>query len=129
VLDAFSSDVVPMHLLTLEAINSYLAHIEDGGMIVLHLSNKYMELESVVAAFAGAEKLATYFKDDNFPPTVPFDYKANSSVAVLARKRADLGDLPQQPGWHQIEPVPKVRIWTDDYSNVLGAILRKRFRR
>jgi spermidine synthase len=127
VLDAFSSDVVPVHLLTREAIDSYLAHVADGGMIALHLSNKYMELESVVAAFAGAEKLAAYFKDDNHPAAVPFDYKASSSVAVLARKRTDLGVLPEQPGWHRIEPVPNVRIWTDDYSNVLGAILRKRF--
>jgi hypothetical protein len=58
---------------------------------------------------------------------VPFDYKANASVAVLARKPADLGDLPNRPGWHEIRPLPDVRIWTDDYSNVLGAILRKRF--
>jgi hypothetical protein len=127
-LDAFSSDVVPVHLLTLEAINIYLAHIEDGGMIALHLSNKFMELESVVAALAGDQKLTAFFKDDNRPPAVPFDYKANSSVAVLARNRADLGDLPQQSGWHQIDPVPSVSIWTDDYSNILGAILRKRFR-
>ena len=58
---------------------------------------------------------------------MPFDYKANASVAVLARRLADLGDLPSQPGWHAINPVPDIRIWTDDYSNVLGAILRKRF--
>lgn len=126
VLDAFSSDVVPVHLLTREAIRSYLARIEDGGMIALHLSNKYMDLESVVAALAGAEGLAAYFKDDNRPATVPFDYKANSSVAVLARQSADLGDLPGRAGWHAAEPTPDVRVWTDDYSNVLGAILRKR---
>jgi len=125
-LDAFSSDVVPVHLLTREAIDGYLARLEDGGMIALHLSNKYMELESVVAALAGAEGLAAYFKDDDHPAAVPFDYKANSSVAVLARRRADLGDLPGQAGWRTIEPVSNVRIWTDDYSNVLGAILRKR---
>jgi hypothetical protein len=46
---------------------------------------------------------------------------------VLARRRADLGDLPNRPGWHAIDPVPDIRTWTDDYSNVLGAILRKRF--
>ena len=126
-LDAFSSDVVPVHLLTREAIDSYFAHLEDGGMIALHLSNKYMDLESVVAALAGAEGLTAYFKDDDRPAAVPFDYKANSSVAVLARKAADLGDLPGQAGWHMAEPVSNVRIWTDDYSNVLGAILRKRF--
>jgi hypothetical protein len=58
---------------------------------------------------------------------VPLDYKANASVAVLARRRTDLGELPDRPGWHEVKPVPDIRIWTDDYSNVLGAILRKRF--
>ena len=125
-LDAFSSDSVPVHLLTREAINSYLGRIEDGGVIALHLSNRYMELESVAASLAAAEGLVAYFKDDNRVAAVPFDYKAGSSLAVLARKRADLGDLPELPGWHKIEPVPNVRIWTDDYSNILGAILRKR---
>jgi hypothetical protein len=127
VLDAFSSDVVPVHLLTREAIESYLARIEDGGVVVLHISNRYMELASVVAAVAAAEGLVAYFKDDERATTAAFDYKANASVAVLARARADLGNLPEQPGWHEIKPVPAIRIWTDDYSNVLGAILRKRF--
>jgi hypothetical protein len=126
ILDAFSSDVVPAHLLTREAVASYLTRIEDGGVVVLHLSNRYMELGSVVAAVAGAEGLVAYFKDDERAATVPFDYKANASVAVLARQLADLGDLPNLPGWHGIKPVPDIRVWTDDYSNVLGAILRKR---
>jgi hypothetical protein len=71
--------------------------------------------------------LVAYFKDDDRALTVPLDYKANASVAVLARKTGDLGDLPNRPGWLEIKPVPDIRIWTDDYSNVLGAILRKRF--
>jgi hypothetical protein len=127
ILDAFSSDVVPVHLLTQEAIESYLARIEDGGAVVLHLSNRYMELAGVVAADAAAQGLVAYFKVDDRAANVPFDYKANASVAVLARRLADLGDLPNRPGWHAINPVPGIRIWTDDYSNVLGAILRKRF--
>jgi hypothetical protein len=127
ILDAFSSDVVPVHLLTGEAIESYLARIEDGGAVVLHLSNRYMELAGVVAADAAAQGLVAYFKDDDRVASVPFDYTANASVAVLARRLADLGDLPKRSGWHAINPVPDIRIWTDDYSNVLGAILRKRF--
>jgi hypothetical protein len=127
VLDAFSSDVVPVHLLTREAIESYLARIEDGGVVVLHLSNRYMELGSVVAAVAASEGLVAYFKDDDRAAPAAFDYKANASVAVLARRRTDLGNLPDEPGWHEIKPVAATRIWTDDYSNVLGAILRKRF--
>ncbi|HEY4404652.1 MAG TPA: fused MFS/spermidine synthase [Xanthobacteraceae bacterium] len=127
ILDAFSSDVVPVHLLTREAIDGYLARLEDGGAVVLHLSNRYMELGGVIAAVAAAQGLVAVFKDDDRPLTVPLDYKANASVAVLARRRTDLGELPDRPGWHEVKPVPDIRIWTDDYSNVLGAILRKRF--
>jgi hypothetical protein len=126
ILDAFSSDTVPVHLLTREAIEGYLARLEDGGVIVLHLSNRYMELASVIAAAAAAQGLVVTFKDDDRPLTVPLDYKANASVAALARRRADLGELPSRPGWHDSNPVPDIKIWTDDYSNVLGAILRKR---
>jgi hypothetical protein len=126
VLDAFSSDVVPVHLLTREAIEGYLQHLADGGVITLHLSNRYMELASVVAAVAASEGLVVYFKDDHRAAPVPFDYKANASVAVLARKREDLGSLPERDGWAPIGAPEGVRIWTDDYSNILGAILRKR---
>jgi spermidine synthase len=127
ILDAFSSDVVPVHLLTREAIDGYLARMEDGGALVLHLSNRYMELGGVIAAVAGGEGLVATFKDDDRAIPVPLDYKANASVAVLARRSADLGALPTRPGWHERKPDPAIRIWTDDYSNVLGAILRKRF--
>jgi spermidine synthase len=127
VLDAFSSDVVPVHLMTREAIDGYLAHLQDGGVILLHLSNRYMELASVVAAAAVGEGLVAFGKDDDRAITVPFDYKTSASVAVLARKRSDLGDLPDRPAWHALNPAPGTRIWTDDYSNVLGAILHKRF--
>ena len=129
ILDAFSSDVVPVHLLTREAIDGYLARLEDGGALVLHLSNRYMELGGVIAAVAGAQGLVAVFKDDDRTLTVPLDYKANASVAVLARRRADLGELPSRPGWRERKADPDIRIWTDDYSNVLGAILRKRSER
>jgi hypothetical protein len=86
-----------------------------------------MELASVVAALAAAEGVVAFDKDDDRAVMDPFDYKTAASVAVLARKRSDLGELPDRPGWHVIKPVAAARIWTDDYSNVLGAILRKRF--
>jgi hypothetical protein len=127
ILDAFSSDAIPVHLLTREALSGYLARLETGGVVVVHISNRYMELGGVVAAMAAAEGLVAYRKDDDRPAPVPFDYKANASIVVLARRRGDLGDLPDRPGWGELKPTPGVTAWTDDYSNVLGAILRKRF--
>jgi hypothetical protein len=129
VLDAFSSDAIPVHLLTREALAGYVAKLAPGGAVVMHISNRHMELARVVAAVAAAEGFVTYVREDDRPDAVPTDYKMNAIVAALARAPADLGDLPQRRGWHAIEPDPAVPAWTDDYSDILGAILRKKFAR
>ena len=59
----------------------------------------------------------------------PYDYKTNALVAALARSDADLGDLPRRAGWQKVEPDPRVAAWTDDYSDIFGAILRKKLGR
>jgi predicted O-methyltransferase YrrM len=126
VLDAFSSDAIPVHLLTREALVGYLAHLAPGGALVLHISNRHMELARVVAAEAAAEGLVAYVKEDRRPEAVPNDFKMNALVAALARRPQDLGDLPSRPGWHEVKPDPRVSAWTDDYSNIFGAILHKK---
>jgi hypothetical protein len=126
VLDAFSSDVIPVHLLTREAVAGYLAHLNPGGVLVLHISSRHLELARVVAAVGAAEGLVTYLKVDQRPDAVPYDFKMNALVAALARDRSDLGALPSRPDWFEIKPDPRVAAWTDDYSNIFGAILRKK---
>ncbi len=84
-----------------------------------------MELVSVVAAMAAAEGLVAYSKSDDsvFDPAARY---ANADVVAIARTRADLGDLPSRAGWRQAAS-KGVTVWTDDYSNVLGAIARQKF--
>jgi hypothetical protein len=125
VLDAFSSDAIPIHLLTREALYSYLARLELHGVIAFHVSNRHMELASVVAAVGATEGLTAYFKEDNGADDFLNDYRANAQVVVMARVVTDLGDLPSRSGWRRIEP--KVAAWTDDYSDILRSILRKKF--
>jgi hypothetical protein len=127
VLDAFSSDAIPVHLLTREALGGYVERLTPHGVIAFHVSNRHMELASVVAAFANAEGLATYDKQDDQANDFTRDYHANAEVVVLARNAADLGDLPSWHGWRKLDPTPGVAEWTDDYSDILRAILRKRF--
>ena len=98
ILDAFSSDAIPVHLLTREALGGYLARLAPGGALLLHISNRHMELGQVVAAVGAADGLVTYLKQDDRPDAVATDFKANALVAALARKAADLGDLPSRPG-------------------------------
>ena len=64
-LDAFSSDAIPVHLLTREAFAGYLSRLAPDGVIVMHISNRHMELGSVVAAVGAAEGLVTYLKQDD----------------------------------------------------------------
>jgi hypothetical protein len=123
VLDAFSSDAIPVHLLTREALHGYLTRLELHGVIAFHVSNRRMELASVVAAVGATEGLTAYFKEDRGANDFLNDYRANSQVVVMARAVTDLGDLPSRPGWRRIEP--KVVAWTDDYSDILRSILRK----
>jgi hypothetical protein len=125
-LDAFSSDVIPVHLLTREAIAAYLAHLEPNGVLVVHISNRHMELERVLAAVGAGLGLVTLVKQDTHADATT-DLKANALIAVLARDPKDFGELAQLPGWREIKPDPHVSAWTDDYSNIFGAILRKKF--
>ena len=126
VLDAFSSDAIPVHLLTREAVAGYSRRLAPNGVIAMHVSNRHMELASVVAAVAAEEGFVTYFKQDDQANDFLKDYRANAEVVVMARAEADLGDLPQRRGWKKIEPRANVPAWTDDYSDVLRAILRKK---
>jgi hypothetical protein len=85
-----------------------------------------MELVSVVGAVGLAEGLVAYVKYDpaSFGSDHPF--RTNARAVALARDRSDFGDLTAREGWHPIVN-QGVAAWTDDYSNVLGAIIRKKF--
>lgn len=124
VLDAFSSDSIPTHLLTREAVESYLNHLAGGGVILMHISSRYMELADTVAAVGAADGLRAFIKIDDRPQTSSPDYKMNAEVVALARRPEDVGDLRDRPGWHQ-KAETGVQPWTDDYSNILGAIISK----
>lgn len=126
VLDAFSSDAVPVHLLTQEALAIYLAHLAPNGVLVFHISNRHMELARVVTASGAASGLLTYVKEDHRPELAANEFKMSALVAALARRVQDFGDLLSQPGWQEARPDPSVSPWTDDYANVFGAILRKK---
>jgi len=127
VLDAFSSDAIPVHLLTRDALRGYLARLSPHGMIVMHISNRHMELAKVVAAVGIAEGLVVAGKVDDKANNFTLDFRANAQVVALARNESDLGPLLRD-GWEKAQ-APKVAAWTDDYSDIMGAILRKKLGR
>ena len=93
VLDAFSSDAIPVHLLTREALRGYLARLSPHGVILMHISNRHMELAKVVASVAASEGLVTFGKADDKANSFTNDFRANALVAMLARRDADVGPL------------------------------------
>jgi spermidine synthase len=123
VMDAFSSDAVPVHLLTREAMALYLKKLAPGGMVVSHVMNRHMELPSVVAGIAAANGMITRVMHSfEFGDAGAYIY--GSSVAAVARSDKDFGRLLDLGNWEMEPPDPRQSVWTDDYSNIVGAMLR-----
>jgi hypothetical protein len=122
VLDAFSSDAVPAHLLTREAVALYLSKLAPGGLLAFHVSNRSLELERValgVAADAGLD--ARIFADERKPGDAGRDPNRDPSTWVVAARRAeDLGPLGRDARWQTgAARGQRLEIWRDDFSNVV----------
>ncbi|MEM8744182.1 MAG: fused MFS/spermidine synthase, partial [Pseudomonadota bacterium] len=123
-VDAFSSDAIPVHLLTREALQIYLSKLTDDGVLLLHISNRNMDLGPVVAAAARELGLVALIRRSEVSAPEQDAYKTPAIVAVLARNAADIEALKNNEDWSVVKD-PGWRVWTDDYSNVLAAILAK----
>ena len=122
VIDAYSSDAVPVHLTTLEAMELYLDRLAADGAIVFHISNRYYDLERVLAGAAGRLGLAAVAKLHVPGPDAPGGTQV-SHVVALARDAERLDALVAQDGWARLDPARAV-LWTDDSASPL-AVLRR----
>jgi len=123
IVDAYSSDAIPIHLATSEAMKIYKAKLSPQGAVVMHVSNRHLELTSVVVGIAAANDLKSWaFSEDSNRDD---EYIFPTSVVVSARDEADIGKLDSSDQWELTEPTAGQRVWTDDYSNVLGAVWRR----
>ena len=120
VLDAFSSDAVPAHLLTREAIALYLRKLGPGGLIAVHLSNRMLDLEPVVAGGAAAVGCSGLVRFDNPTEAEARASKTASHWMVLARSPADLAPLATDARW--VPPRRNGPGWTDDAFNLWRAL-------
>jgi hypothetical protein len=120
VIDAFNSDAVPVHLLTREAIELYLDRLRAGGIVAFNVSNRFVDLEPVLAASARDLGLSGLARVDE--PSLDLIDADSSHVVVLARSTGELAGLAGRPGWRTLVQ-PADRAWTDRYSDLLGALL------
>jgi hypothetical protein len=123
VLDAFTSDSIPMHLLTREAVALYLSKLKPGGFLAFHISNHYVNLEPVLSNIAAELGLVAYIQiDDCVSDEETRLGKTPSTWLVMAPSRENLKPLVAGGRWRYCWPRPKVRVWTDDWSNLLRAL-------
>jgi SAM-dependent methyltransferase len=121
VVDAFSSDAIPVHLLTREALRLYFDVLKPDGVVALHISNRYLRLEPVVAGLAEDAALGGRLLIDD-PFTAESEGAIESTWAVLARARDSLGALATDVHWTAVplEVDPRVGVWTDDFHSLLA---------
>ena len=120
-LDAFSSDSIPTHLLSREALQVYISKLAPGGVILFHVSNRYLKVEQLVSAMATDAGLVAFSRFDQ-SGDLSKEGKAGSEHVVAARRIEDLGAIPSMPGWKRVTRPTSVRPWTDDYSNLFGLV-------
>jgi hypothetical protein len=123
-IDAFNSDAIPIHLMTREALALYLSRVTPDGLLVLHITSRHLELESVVAALIRGSGVRAVIKRDTPPPAQTLDDRVSSVVVALSRSSKALAPLAAKDGWRPLRD-RGVRPWSDDFSNVFGALVRR----
>src|SRR5947209_5403215 len=123
IVDAYSSDAIPIHLATEEAMKIYKDKLAPHGAVVMHVSNRHLDLETVVVGIADANDLKSWVYNEDSGRDG--DYIFSTDVVISARVDADVGRLASSKAWEQTEADERVRVWTDDYSNILGALYRR----
>ncbi|HEY2982423.1 MAG TPA: fused MFS/spermidine synthase [Anaerolineales bacterium] len=127
IFDAFSSDAIPVHLLTREALDLYLRKLAPRGVLAFHISNSYFDLRRVLSRLARDAHLVAYLRlGDTVTPAEQHEGKEASIWVVMARTPGDLGTLTRDPKWIPSLPDVTGRAWTDDYSDVLSTLISGR---
>ncbi len=120
-IDAFSSDAVPAHLLTVEAVKGYLAKIRPDGVIIMHLSNRNLELRSPAMAVARAAGAQSMVQRHTAAAKSPVLWESSEDAVIIGRNAAALSAFAADKRWQPGDP-DAARPWTDDYTNLIGAL-------
>jgi hypothetical protein len=125
-VDAFSSDSIPAHLLTLEAVQLYFDRLSENGLLALHISNRYLKLEPVVEMIVRKLGYAAIVMHDSTTDAYvdgkpEFSGKLASTWILVARTREAFGPLSSDPRWGPLKAEDSVGLWTDDYTPITKA--------
>jgi hypothetical protein len=124
VLDAYSSDAIPVHLITREALRLYLSKLAPRGLLAFHISNLHLDLKPVLSNLARDAGLVCLAQEDTSLTEVEKDEgKRASQWLVMARERSDLGTLARDPAWANCEGQAAADVWTDNFSSILDVLM------
>ncbi len=121
-LDAFSSDAIPMHLMTEEAVTLYLKKLKENGLLVFHISNRNLNLAPIVTRIAQELKLQSLTGQFYINSKIKNNDETSSKWIILARKPELVISLLQYPEWKIAVANPKIPLWRDDFSNIFSAL-------
>ena len=116
-IDAFSSDSIPVHLITLEALDIYEKHMKPDGVIAFHVSNRFLDLKPVVNMIAEKRGLHVAWVRDSYD-----DGSTTSDWVLLSRDKTQFLRPEILDGSFIIPPEPQLRVWTDDFNNLLQVL-------
>jgi spermidine synthase len=122
-VDAFSSDAIPTHMITKEAIGLFMKKMAPDGVLIVHISNRYLDLGTIVSDAANDLGFAVMEGNRDGDPSNP---NADTGVraVIVARNQARLDRYKGQPMWTMIGPSTQSHPWTDDHTDILRAIIR-----
>jgi hypothetical protein len=119
--DVFSSDAIPVHLLTREAIRLYRSKLTADGVLALHISNRYLDLGPVVAELARDGGLACLSQDEPEAAARREPGKAAAHWVLMTQRPGRLAPVASDPRWRPCRRKPDAAVWTDDFSNIVQA--------
>jgi hypothetical protein len=124
-IDAFIGAAIPIHLLTREAMALYLRKLKPHGIVAMHLSNYNLELISVAGGLAEANGVIARSYQGGDMEEDASQLHWIPKVVAIAHRDEDFGVLTKSQFWLILKRDPNQRVWTDDYSNIFGSVLRK----
>ena len=123
-IETFSSDNIPVHMMTKNAFETYMTKLAANGIITIHISNRHLDLRAPLAAIAKELGLTMYYKSHT--PVSRKDIISGlftSSVYVaMAKDAKTIAPLAENDGWSVYIPAKEQKVWTDDYANLLSAL-------
>ena len=123
IIDAFSSDSIPAHLLTVEAMDLYLSRLKPDGLLFFHTSNRVMDVSSVVTNLAESAGLdSRYIEMTDFPDSKYPGYDSKSSAVLVGTAGQMIDAEAFDDKWQKRRPSPDVGLWSDDYSHIIGTL-------